>query len=132
MAYPPALWRAAEEIGHPRFSLSSTAVLPDRDHCWALGPHDFGDHPDRFREAELVAAALGASSVYHFYQGTTKRLPMNNGRRLFSRKWDVPASFFYRNLLRMGEPYQGPLGELEEAPGHAWARVRAWCQEVTD
>jgi len=183
-----ALWRAAEEIGHPRYSLSATAILPDRAHRWAIGPADFGDHPDRYREAGLVAAAaaglsrpdwsgasyppnllhrslwekvggysvefspglysdpdlsmklwragvrifrgVGASRVYHFYQRTTKRLPMNDGRRLFSKKWGVPTSFFYKNVLRMGEPYQGPLGELEQAPGYAWARLRAWWQGV--
>lgn len=182
-----ALWRAVEEIGHPRFSLSATAILPDRSHRWAVGPRDFGDHPDRFREAELLAATgldrpdwsgasyppnlvhrslweavggysiefspglysdpdlsmklwragvrifrgVGASRVYHFYQRTTRRVPMNDGRRLFSKKWGVPTSFFYRNVLRMGEPYAGPLPELEAAPGYRAARVRAWWHGVT-
>jgi glycosyltransferase involved in cell wall biosynthesis len=182
-----ALWRAIEEVGHPRFFVSATAILPRGGYPGACAPHDFGDHPDRFREAELLAAApglaredwsgaswppnvvhrsiwdlvgglsvefspglysdpdfsmklwaagvrhfrgVGASKVYHFEHKSTSRLVMNDGRRLFSRKWGVPTSFFYRRVLRMGQPWRGPLGELERQPGYGWARLRALAHRL--
>ena len=69
---------------------------------------------------------VARSVVYHFRQKSTRRIALNDGRRQFARKWGVPSSFFYRRVLRMGEPYRGPLPEIEEVPGYARARLKAW------
>jgi GT2 family glycosyltransferase len=177
-----ALLRAIQEVGHPRFFVSGTAILPSGRYPSAYVPHDFGDHPDRFRERELLEAlprltredwsgaswppsvvhrsmwelvgglsvefspglysdsdfsmklwaagvrvfrGVAASKVYHFHHKSTERIVANDGRRLFSRKWGIPSSFFYRRVLRMGQPWRGPLGEIEEQAGYRWARLRA-------
>jgi glycosyltransferase involved in cell wall biosynthesis len=178
-----ALWRAAEEIGHPRFSLSATLLEPRGTEAHAHPARDLGDGPETFREAELLALLPGLptqdwsgaswppnlvhrslwelvggysvefspgfysdpdlsmklwhagvrefrgvarSVVYHFRQKSTRRVVPNDGRRQFARKWRIPSSFFYREVLRMGRPYQGPLPELETVPGLARARLAAW------
>jgi glycosyltransferase involved in cell wall biosynthesis len=68
---------------------------------------------------------VAASKVYHFGKVSTSRLRSGEGRGLFARKWGIPASWFYRSVLRMGQDYAGPLPEMEALPGYAWARLKA-------
>jgi glycosyltransferase involved in cell wall biosynthesis len=68
---------------------------------------------------------VAASKAYHFGKVSTSRLRSGEGRGLFARKWGIPASWFYRSVLRMGEDYAGPLPEMETVPGYAWARLKA-------
>jgi len=177
-----ALLRAAEELGEQPFLLSGTAIEPTGTSATAIVPHDFGDAPERFREADLLAAlpgltrpdwsgasfppalvrrrlwdqvggysvefwpgrcsdqdfamklwrlgvrifrGVGDSRVYHFRHGTTSRVGGDEGRRLFALKWGLPASWFYKRVLRMGAPFAGPLPEMETLPGLGWARWKA-------
>jgi glycosyltransferase involved in cell wall biosynthesis len=177
-----ALWEAIERVGHTRFFFSSTLIQPSGTDPCTYPPQDFGDHPDRFREADLVAAAarltredwsgatwppnvvhrelwnlvggysveltpgfysdpdfsmklwkagvrefrgIAASKVYHFRQVSTGRIVPNDGRRQFAVKWGVPSSWLFRRVLRMGQPYAGPLPEMDVAPGRTVARLRA-------
>jgi glycosyltransferase involved in cell wall biosynthesis len=177
-----ALWAAIERVGHPRFFFSSTLIEPGGSNPCAYPPQDFGDRPERFREAELVAAAarlsredwsgatwppnvvhrdlwnmvggysvelspglysdpdfsmklwkagvrefrgIAASKVYHFRKKSTGRVVPNDGRRQFAAKWGVPSSWFSRQVLRMGQPYAGPLPEMDAAPGRTVARLKA-------
>jgi glycosyltransferase involved in cell wall biosynthesis len=54
-----ALLRAAEELGERPFLLSATAIEPKGTSATAILPHDFGEAPEQFREAELLAALPG-------------------------------------------------------------------------
>lgn len=47
---------------------------------------------------------LGKSMVYHFRSKSTGRVSKNKGRKQFSKKWGIPASYFYKSYLCMGEP----------------------------
>ncbi len=73
---------------------------------------------------------VAESRVYHFQAKSTHRVVKNDGRRQFASKWGVPSSFFYKAVLRMGSPYQGPLPEMELAPGYRRARWKAFWQRV--
>lgn len=46
---------------------------------------------------------IGTSLVYHFRCKSTGRVLRNDGRKTFAKKWGVPASFFYKEVLKMGE-----------------------------
>lgn len=48
---------------------------------------------------------IGKSLVYHFQSKSTGRVRKNNGRKQFAGKWKVPSSYFYKNVLLMGQPY---------------------------
>ncbi len=47
---------AIDRLGHRRFFLSSTLIEPRGANPCAFAPEDFGDSPETFREAELLAA----------------------------------------------------------------------------
>jgi GT2 family glycosyltransferase len=176
------LLRAADELGDRPFLLSGTVIEPEGYGPHAIAPHDFGETPERFREAELLAAlprlaradwsgaswppalvprrlwqqvggysvefwpgrcsdqdfamklwrvgvrlfrGIGSSRVYHFGRRTTSRVGGDEGRRLFARKWGLPASWFYRRVLCIGAPFAGPLPEMETLPDLEWARLKA-------
>lgn len=178
-----ALWRAIEEVGHPRFLLSGTMIEPRAGNAAACAPHDFGRGVEDFREEELLAACaalrrddwsgaswppslvhrdtwnlvggystelspgfysdpdfamklwlagvrifrgVGESRVYHFQQKSTLRVVRNPGRRQFAAKYGVTASWFYRRVLRMGEPYQGPLPEPRRDLSYRLSQLDAW------
>ncbi len=175
------LLRVADELGERPFLLSGTANEPERYGPHAIAPRDYGDAPERSREAELLAAlpkltradwsgaswppalvprklwqqvggysvefwpgrcsdqdfamklwrvgvrlfrGVGASRVYHFRRRTTSRVGGDEGRRLFARKWGLPASWFYRRVFRIGA-FAGPLPEMETLPDLDWARLKA-------
>ncbi|GLR18086.1 glycosyltransferase family 2 protein [Portibacter lacus] len=58
-----------------------------------------------------IFKGIAESRVYHFGSKSTKRLGVNTGRKIFLQKWGITARYFYKYYLRMGEPYQGALGE---------------------
>jgi GT2 family glycosyltransferase len=70
-----------------------------------------------------IFKGIGASRVYHFQAKSTGRIKKNNGRRQFMQKWGLPASYFYKHYLRMGEPFSGNL--TEPTQGLAWAKLKA-------
>lgn len=49
---------------------------------------------------------IGKCLVYHFQSRSTGRVKKNNGRKQFAAKWKVPSSYFYKNVLLMGQPYE--------------------------
>jgi glycosyltransferase involved in cell wall biosynthesis len=61
-----------------------------------------------------IFKGLGKSRVYHFQSRSTGRIKKNDGRTQFMKKWGIPASAFYKYYLKMGEPYEGFLGENRE------------------
>lgn len=59
---------------------------------------------------------VGQSRIYHFMSKSTGRAKMNNGKRTFLKKWGVSASWFNKNVLRLGTPYLGPLADVKIRP----------------
>ena len=58
-----------------------------------------------------VFLGVGNSLVYHFGSKSTGRLEKNPGHATFVRKWGITARQFTTRVLRMGEPYLGPIEE---------------------
>jgi glycosyltransferase involved in cell wall biosynthesis len=52
---------------------------------------------------------VAASRVYHFGSKSLHRIEKNDGRRQFIEKWGITPGFFYRDYLKMGQPYRGLL-----------------------
>jgi GT2 family glycosyltransferase len=70
---------------------------------------------------------VAASQVYHFQRKSTGRVALNPGHLQFAAKWGVTASWFNKDVLRMGRDYQGPLPEPDEDSLTArYTRLRAW------
>ena len=61
---------------------------------------------------------IGESKVYHFMSKSTGKVVRNNGRKTFKKKWKITPGYFYRNMLRMGEPWKGEL--KDPFKGLAW------------
>jgi len=70
-----------------------------------------------------VFKGIGKSRVYHFQCKTTGRIPKNDGRKTFLRKWGILPSFFYKYYLRMGESWNGKLQEPKK-------NLQFWMQEL--
>lgn len=184
-----ALFDVARAIGHERFMLSGTMVEPGGKTPGSITPHDFGDHPENFREAELLARldslarpdwagatspptlvhrrmwemvggysveftpgmgtdpdlsmklwlagvrefrGVGEARVYHFrHKSVGRDIALNDDSRQFALKYGVPMSYFLREVLRWGEPYAGPAGEIPRDLRFHWARMRALRYRLT-
>lgn len=48
---------------------------------------------------------LGKSLVYHFKCRSTGRVQRNDGRKTFMKKWGITPSYLYKNVLKVGQPY---------------------------
>lgn len=66
---------------------------------------------------------VGNSLTYHFLSKSTGRVKRNNGRKQFAQKWGTPSSYFYKKVLRMGQPYQ-PNQPLYYPKGFAYIIAR--------
>jgi len=74
-----------------------------------------------------IFKGVGASRVYHFRSKSTARVTANNGRKTFASKWGFPASYLYKEVLHLGEPYSGELPEFK--PTYS-ARLKAFWQKL--
>ena len=72
-----------------------------------------------------IFKGVGRSRVYHFQARSTGRVKKNNGRLQFMKKWGIPASFFYKNYLKMGQPYAGALEEPNKDSAFKFAEWKA-------
>lgn len=72
-----------------------------------------------------IFKGIGRSRVYHFQARSTGRVKKNNGRLQFMKKWGIPASFFYKNYLKMGQPYAGALEEPNKDSAFKFAVLKA-------
>jgi GT2 family glycosyltransferase len=70
---------------------------------------------------------IGKSLVYHFKCKSTGRVVRNNGRKTFARKWGFSASFFYKNVLLMGQQFR-PEISLKFPTDYTmiWAKIKGW------
>jgi len=81
-----ALFEAVARIGHERFLLSGTMIEPGGKTPGSLVPHDFGDHPTRFREPDLLAS-LG-SLVRGDWAGATSPPTL-----VHRRMWEIVGGY---------------------------------------
>ena len=68
---------------------------------------------------------IGSSMVYHFQSKSTERVVRNNGRLTFASKWGVPSSYFYKNVLRLGETFQNEPLVFSKNISYQFAQLRA-------
>ncbi|MDP1726581.1 MAG: glycosyltransferase family 2 protein [Bacteroidota bacterium] len=67
---------------------------------------------------------IGSSLVYHFRCKSTGRVMRNDGRKTFAKKWGFPASFFYKDVLKMGEIYEA--GKFLKFP----SGIKLWLAKI--
>lgn len=93
-SWPPSLIpkKTFEAVGgySPEFSPGMYSDPDFSMKLWMFGVRDF--------------LGLGNSIVYHFRSHSTGRVKKNNGRKQFAQKWGIPASWFYKHVLKMGQP----------------------------
>ena len=63
-----------------------------------------------------IFKGLGDSRAYHFMSKSTGRAKMNDGKKTFLKKWGVSSSWFVKEVLQQGQPYNGPLPEKKISP----------------
>ncbi|TAE79463.1 MAG: glycosyltransferase [Bacteroidetes bacterium] len=69
---------------------------------------------------------VGSSFAYHFLSKSTERVKRNDGRKQFAKKWKIPSSFFYKNVLKMGTPiHQAKALTFSKNFAYFIARLRA-------
>lgn len=70
---------------------------------------------------------LGNSLVYHFQSKSTGRVQKNDGRKQFAAKWKIPSSYFYKNVLLLGNVFNHdtPLKFTKDI-FYLSAKLRAW------
>ena len=57
---------------------------------------------------------ISKARVYHFPSQSTKRLKRpNKGRVTFLLKWGMTSGYFFKHYLKMGNPFQGALKEVD-------------------
>jgi glycosyltransferase involved in cell wall biosynthesis len=97
MVVPLALW---DIVGGLSVEFSP-GMYSDPDFaikCWQVGVREF--------------VGVGKSLVYHFGSKSTSKVKKNPGRLRFVQKWGLTAGYFNRHFLKLGEPYTGPLPEI--------------------
>ena len=73
-----------------------------------------------------VFLGLGNALVYHFRSHSTGRVKKNDGRKQFAAKWGIPASWFYKKVLKMGNPAIANQNlNLPKGFSYLIARIRA-------
>lgn len=68
---------------------------------------------------------VSKSRVYHFQSKSLGRVKLNDGNKQFKKKWGIPASFFYKEYLKIGTAYSGSLPEVKKGIRYYLARVKA-------
>lgn len=90
----------------------------------------FGSDPDFSRKLWGAGVrnfkGIGKSMVYHFQSKSTGRVVRNNGRLTFATKWGIPSSYFYKNILRLGEPFKNEALVAPKDIAYRIAQVRAF------
>ena len=90
----------------------------------------FGSDPDfsmkLWQAGVREYRGIGKSLVYHFQSKSTARVVKNDGRKTFAKKWGIPISYFYKNILRLGRPYDGKPLKMKKNFSFKMAQLRAW------
>ncbi len=70
---------------------------------------------------------VGKCLVYHFMSHSTGRVVKNNGRKQFAKKWKIPSSFFYKNILLLGQKYNSKQQlKMSKNINYFIAKIRAY------
>jgi len=70
---------------------------------------------------------IAASMVYHFQSKSTGRVKRNDGRKQFAQKWGIPASYFYKSVLKLGQDFSADESlELKKNLAYYFAKLRAF------
>lgn len=70
---------------------------------------------------------LGNSLVYHFQSKSTGRVQKNDGRKQFAAKWKLPSSYFYKNVLLLGNVFNHETTlKFTKDIFYLSAKLRAW------
>jgi GT2 family glycosyltransferase len=69
---------------------------------------------------------IGKSLVYHFQSKSTIRVVKNNFRKTFALKWKITPSYFYKNVLRLGEDYNGDVLVFKKTPKYFFSKLKAF------
>jgi glycosyltransferase involved in cell wall biosynthesis len=89
----------------------------------------FGSDPDfsmkLWKAGVRNFKGIGKSRVYHFQSKSTGRVVKNNGRLTFAIKWGIPSSYFYKNILRLGETYKSEPLHFSKNIAYRIAQLRA-------
>ncbi len=69
---------------------------------------------------------IGKSLVYHFQSKSTERVQRNNGRKDFAKKWRVTISYFMKNVIKLGVPYDGRLLVFSKGFRFYYSKIKAF------
>ncbi len=90
----------------------------------------FGSDPDFSRKLWEIGIrdfrGIGKSLVYHFQSKSTGRVIRNNGRLTFAKKWGIPSSYFYKNVLKLGATFNEQPLVLKKNLDFILAKIRAF------
>jgi GT2 family glycosyltransferase len=136
------LLREYKRFDHADWSGASWPPLLVSREAWAtIGGFSIEFSPGMYSDPDFsmklwqagarVFRGVGAARVYHFQARSTGRVKRNNGRLQFMKKWGIPASAFYRDYLRMGQPYTNSLPEVQDTSRLRWARWKARWHSFT-
>lgn len=73
---------------------------------------------------------LGESKVYHFMSKSTGKIVRNDGRKTFMKKWKITPGYFYRNMLRMGEPWTGELKDPFKGMSYLFSKIKVLYKAI--
>ena len=94
----------------------------------------FGSDPDfsmkLWQAGVREFKGIGKSLVYHFQSKSTARVVKNNGRKTFAEKWGIPSSYFYKNILKLGQTYDGKPFKLNKDFTYKMAQLRAFWIKI--
>lgn len=117
------------------YGASWPPLLVSREAWLAIGGFSIEFSPGMYSDPDFsmklwligcrIFKGVGQSRVYHFQARSTGRVKKNNGRLQFMKKWGIPASFFYKNYLKMGQPYTGALEEPNKDSAFKFAELKA-------
>ncbi len=137
------LERSAKKLTMPDWSGAAWPPSIVSRRLWELvGGYDLAYSPGYYSDPDFAMKlyqegvrdfrGLGDCLVYHFSKVSTSRLPQSSGRQIFFCKWKLSSSTFYKYILRMGQPYDGPLKAakipLPERLKNLWKRLTYKCK----
>ena len=68
---------------------------------------------------------IGNSRVYHFMSKSTGKVVKNDGRKMFMQKWKITPGYFYKRMLKMGEPWKGELKDPMKGLNYFMSKIKA-------